>query len=155
MREELSHPPFTVVPPGLQNNAQAGLPSLVPMSRIGTKHLDSTSRPHSEPFEDLDGRRLPRPVRPKQAHHFAPARLKTDAMKHVSGAVAHPQGVDVDYDVPDRHRLCSRLDTRVKTSADRPATVPPDRSANPSDEALFDTENALHYEHVFGRDALD
>lgn len=100
--QQLPHPPLAVVAPGLQHDAQARTPPLVPASRVGAQDGHVTGRAHPEAFQHLDRGRLARAVRAEQHDDFAPPGREADPLQYVLAAVAHPQIPYIDDRVAPR-----------------------------------------------------
>ena len=83
MGQQFPHPPLAVVAPGLQHDAQARTPSLVPASRIGAEDGHVAGRAHSEAFQDLDRGRPARAVRAEQHDDFASPGREADPLQDV------------------------------------------------------------------------
>ena len=103
MRHKFTHPPFSVVPPGLQDDTYPRPPLLVAVRRVGAEHLDTAGRPCPETLKDFDRGGLAGPVRPEQGQHLPVSGLKRHIVQDVGCAAPHAQAVDLEHDFLTRH----------------------------------------------------
>ena len=107
---------------GLEAHADAWLERVGATGDVDAQHADLAIIGCPKPLEDLDGRRLARPVRSEQPEDLAPGDVEVDAIDSLDIAVALGQATDADdgfgrsRDGHDREWWQSEINTRCRSS---------------------------------------
>lgn len=94
--QQLTNPPLGMIPPRLQHHPDLGAPEVTRCDGPFSEHADRAGGGGAEPFEDLDGRRLARPVGAQEDNHLTRSHPEVDATQHAGRPVHHLEADNLD-----------------------------------------------------------